>query len=165
MGQGDRKAMVLGGSGLVGYQVARTLARQTDIQELVLVARFSGEIEAAIRNLAAEFPDRSVYGFHGDIFMPGRPVPAGESDDSKVSRKDPELRRRLFQDTYQDFETAYRDSMLVQLLLEERPDVVVDCVNTATGISYQDVFTTCLAVRSDLDAHEEITESLPSLTR
>jgi hypothetical protein len=49
---------------------------------------------------------------------------------------------------------------MVRLLLHERPDVIVDCVNTATGISYQDVFTTCLAVRADLDAGDDGRASL-----
>jgi len=154
MGHGDRKAMVLGGSGLVGYQVARKLAGGTDIEEIVLVARWREETQDAVAALAEEFPALSVRGFHGDIFLPGRPRTADEPPADPAPPGDPELRHRLFRDTYQDFESAYRDSMLVQLLLDVRPEVVVDCVNTATGISYQDVFTACLAVQADLDRDE-----------
>ena len=45
---------------------------------------------------------------------------------------------QYFEDTYRDFEVAYKESLLARLILEARPDAVVDCVNTATGISYQD---------------------------
>ncbi len=155
MGQGDRTAMVLGGSGLVGYQVARNLAGKTEIEELTLVARFQGETADAVQKLRREFPRLKVRGYHGDLFLPGRPTPVGEDDARQPHRRDPALRKRLFQDTYRDFDAAYRDSFLAQLLTRERPDVIVDCVNTATGISYQDVFTSCQAVQADLDAGEK----------
>jgi len=157
---GDKKAMVLGGSGLVGYQVARRLALGTDLESLIIVARWRGETDQAVADLNAEFPRLNVRGYHGDIFLPGEPVPAGTDGPRPGGSSTPEFRRRLFDDVYTDFESAYRDAMLVRLLLSERPDVIVDCVNTATGISYQDVFTTCLAVRADLDNVQVSTESL-----
>ena len=160
MGRGDQKALVLGGSGLVGYQVARKIAGQTDIREILMVARYSGETQDAVTSLLKEFPEKTVTGVFGDIFLPGKPSPSDQPDTSPPPEPDAAFRRRLFQDTYQDFETAYRDSMLVQLLLSEKPDLVIDCVNTATGISYQDVFTTCQAVRADLDAEDGDLQSL-----
>ncbi len=160
MGQGDRRAMVLGGSGLVGYQVARNLAAHIGIEELVVAARFPGETREAVEKLAGEFPALRVRGFHGDLFLPGEPIPAADDGEHQPQRRDPGLRRRLFDDTYRNFENAYRDSFLARLLLQERPDVIVDCVNTATGISYQDVYTSCQAVQSDLDAREKGAEEL-----
>lgn len=170
MGQGDHKAMVLGGSGLVGYQVARKIAGQTDVKELVLVARYRRETNEAVRALQAEFPNKKFRGYYGDIFLPGEPVAPANEGERQPQRRDPALRRRLFEDTYQRFDQAYRDSLLAKLLLRERPNVIVDCVNTATGISYQDVFTTCLAVRTGLDAekteslHEDVEKLMVSLS-
>ena len=160
MGHGDKKAMVLGGSGLVGYQVARKLAAGTGIDEVVIVARYQGETREAVEKLRSEFPRLQVRGFYGDIFLPGDPAPADREGMVQPKRQDPTLRRRLFQDTYRDFESAYADSFLSRLIRETKPDVVVDCVNTATGISYQDVFTTCLAVQSDLDAGDKGAQEL-----
>ena len=48
---------------------------------------------------------------------------------------------------YDDFETAYAQNHLVQLIRRHRPEVVIDCVNTATGLSYQDVFDGAAKVR------------------
>ena len=160
MGHGDRKAMILGGSGLVGYQVARKLAAETGMQEVVLVARYRGETSGAVESLRKEFPHVTVRGYYGDLFLPGDPAPVETEGVEQPQRRDPALRRRLFDDTYSDFETAYRDSFLGKIIRAEKPDVVVDCVNTATGISYQDVFTSCLAVRSDLDAGDEAVKDL-----
>jgi hypothetical protein len=150
--------MVLGGSGLVGYQVARKLLGPAGVRELVLIARYPEEIREAMASLEEEFPGRTLRGYHGDIFLPGDPRLAAEDPLPRPAASD--LRRRLFEDTYRDFEAAYRDSMLVKLLLGEKPKVVVDCVNTATGISYQDVFTACLAVRADLDAGTTVSAAL-----
>jgi hypothetical protein len=50
--------------------------------------------------------------------------------------------------------------MLGLLVARVRPDVVVDCVNTATGISYQDVFTASQSVRADLDRETPDPEAL-----
>ena len=160
MAHGDRKAMVLGGSGLVGYQVARRLALDTPLESMTVVARYRAEVDSAVADLAAEFPHLHLKGFHGDIFLPGEPVPAGRDAPESPRSSDAAFRRRLFNDVYTDFESAYKDAMVVRLLLAERPDVIVDCVNTATGISYQDVFTTCLAVRADLDNAPGSSEAL-----
>lgn len=162
MAERDERALVLGGSGLVGYQVARRLAGQIGLKEVVIAALAEGETRAAMRSLAAEFPGTRVRGFCGDLFLPGAPHEVTEDTTAPPlpSRGDADLRRRMFDDLYRDFETAYRDSLLARLIDAVRPDVVVDSVNTATGISYQDVFTASRSVRSGLDQGPEATEIL-----
>jgi len=152
MGQADEKAIILGGSGLVGFQVARKLASRRQVRTIAIHARYRGETEDALEKLRREFPGTEFRGTHGDLFLPGEPTPAGEEGTPQPDRRDPALRRRLFDDTYGRFEFAFRDSLLAKLILREQPDVVVDSVNTATAISYQDVYTACHAVRSGLDA-------------
>lgn len=159
MAQGAEKAMVLGGSGLVGYQVARKLAAG-GTRNIVIVARYRAETADAVTALSREFPEADIRGFHGDIFLPGEPAPHTSDGDPQPDRRDPGLRRRLFDETYGDLESAYANSLLAKLILSEAPDTVVDCVNTATGISYQDVYTACHAVRADLDEAEDLTPSL-----
>src|SRR6185369_2817392 len=68
-----------------------------------------------------------------------------------------------------DAEAAYGRSELVRLVLEHRPDVIVDGINTATAISYQDVYTASAVVKNDfseraLDALL-ISQSVPQLIR
>jgi hypothetical protein len=48
-------------------------------------------------------------------------------------------REKLYDDLFGDIEEVYNRSSLVQLILRFKPDVIVDCINTATAISYQDV--------------------------
>ncbi|MFQ5844134.1 MAG: hypothetical protein ACE5JG_04020, partial [Planctomycetota bacterium] len=62
----------------------------------------------------------------------------------------PRDRRHLLADIYEDFEAAKGHSALVALMTELRPGAVVDCINTATAISYQDVPTTAKGIMADL---------------
>ena len=61
--------------------------------------------------------------------------------------KNSDQRRQLLSALYDNFEQAYSDNHLVHLIRRHRPEVIVDCVNTATGISYQDVFDGAAKVR------------------
>ena len=47
-------------------------------------------------------------------------------------------RENLYQDLFGGLDDAYARSGLVQLIRRYRPNVIVDCINTATAISYQD---------------------------
>ena len=73
-----------------------------------------------------------------------------------------ENRRAIFEDTFRDFERAYRESCLTKLIRKVKPDAVIDTVNTATGISYQDIFTSSFVVSRGLDELGNGTSELPS---
>jgi len=65
--------------------------------------------------------------------------------------EDQQKRNRLLDDIYGPFDRQRLErSFLYQLLVQEKPDIVVDCVNTATAIAYQDVFTSVEQVRGAL---------------
>jgi hypothetical protein len=63
-----------------------------------------------------------------------------------------ERRAGLYDDLFGDLEAAYQKSQLAQLIREHRPDVIVDSINTATAISYQDVYTASLVAKSEFEA-------------
>jgi hypothetical protein len=52
--------------------------------------------------------------------------------------------------------------MLARLIRDTRPDAIVDCVNTATGISYQDVFLASDIVSRGLEELREAVVVHPS---
>lgn len=61
----------------------------------------------------------------------------------------PADRRSLLEDLFGPLdEGAYRGSALFALLERHRPEIVVDCINTATAIAYQDL---CSEPRSACD--------------
>lgn len=136
--------LILGGAGLVGLQVCRHIMMSMQPRRIVVASLFEHEAQKACEALRAEFGD--VVAFvpeWGNLFVP--------STLSGVSRgdliQDPIKRRQLLSSLYDDFETAYEDNHLASMIRQHRPEVIVDCVNTATGISYQDVFDGAAKVR------------------
>jgi hypothetical protein len=129
--------LILGGAGLVGLQVCRRILRDLEPRRIVVASLLEQEAKDAVAALEREYGnDVAFVPAWGNLFVP--------ADLAHASRQeilsDRALRRRLLETLYGEFETAYPDNQLVTLIREHRPQVVVDCVNTATGLSYQNVF-------------------------
>lgn len=143
--------LVLGGAGLVGYQVCRRVLRGSLTSVVVVVSLRRDEVQEAVTLLQEEFPDAQVTGRYGNVFGRGRLADADTEDiEPRIDRHDPERRRELLADIYESFEEARENSALVQLIQEFRPAAVVDCINTATAISYQDVPTAAKQLMADM---------------
>ncbi len=129
--------LILGGAGLVGLQVCRHIALQRSSRRIVVASLLEDEARAACARLEREFPERPAFvPAWGNLFVP--------SHMAALSRHqilaDRARRRELLEVLYGDFQTAYESNHLVHLIRSHRPEVIVDGVNTATGLSYQNVF-------------------------
>ncbi|MCA9751353.1 MAG: hypothetical protein KC591_04120, partial [Gemmatimonadetes bacterium] len=154
----DQTVLLLGGAGLVGTQCAKRIARRLEPKRIVLCSLFRQETIDAVENLKAEFPELEVAGYYGNLFVRGEPWPIERDVAEPVPREfveDAGHRAAIFEDLYRDFETAYTESRLARLLRAEAPDAVVDTVNTATGISYQDIFSSSFVVSRGLEEAKE----------
>src|SRR4029077_396754 len=80
---------------------------------------------------------------HGNLFVPTQYAQRSRAE----LLGDPKSRGGLLRSLYEDFEQAYESNHLVRMIGRHRPEVIVDCVNTATGFSYQDVFDGAAKVR------------------
>lgn len=136
--------LILGGAGLVGTQVCRHIAHDLKPRRIVIASLLESEATAACQRLEAEFPDVSFVPAWGNLFVPREMAHLPRAQ----ILGDVALRRRLLDAVYEDFNTAYESNHLVFLIRRHRPEVIVDCVNTATGFSYQDVFDGAARVRS-----------------
>jgi hypothetical protein len=149
------RLLILGGAGMVGLQVAREAARELDPEEIVISALTDREVDEAVSLLTEEGRNAGwktrFSGISGDIFIPQSLQ--GRSRREMVT--DRALFDELFNDIFSPDPSAYRKSALFQVLTKAQPDVVVDCINTATAISYQDVYTTSRRVKVALDAIED----------
>ena len=131
----DRCFLVLGGAGLVGAQVVREIARHLEPERIVVASLFRGEVREFLHDVRREFPQVDFVGAWGDLFV---------RDEFSMERRKRILQSRvnrdkLYQDLFDSLDDAYEQSALVQLIQQYKPDVVVDSINTATAISYQDV--------------------------
>src|SRR5262249_56579456 len=60
-------------------------------------------------------------------------------------------------------EAAASQYFLYQLITRDAPDIIVDCVNTATGIAYQDIYRTSRLAYQALKDGADLRDSLETL--
>lgn len=155
---GNDTILILGGAGMVGLQVAREAARELNPRTIVIASLREAEVREAIAFLEAEVEARLV-GEWGDIFVPESFKNRRRADVIADRDAYDELFREVFSP-----KADYTKSALYQLIERHQPDVVVDCINTATGISYQDEFKLALETYELLRGVEDgDTDRLPNL--
>ena len=162
-----KQALVLGGYGLVGMAVCRRLLEHRPAGIVVASLRRE-EAEAAAAELRRSFPQAAgrIQPAWGDILLraewqdgqPGvHPRTAVLADSVK--------RRRLVADILDELsEDILQASLLYQLILGTAPgtdrapaQIIVDCVNTATAVAYQNIFQTAQRLE-DRIARDEATQ-------
>ncbi|HEX7418584.1 MAG TPA: hypothetical protein VF505_01785, partial [Thermoanaerobaculia bacterium] len=145
----EERILILGGGGMVGLQVAREAARELQPSLIVLSALTQPEVDAAIAILKPETKGIELIGVSGDIFIP-------ESLQGK-NRAELIANRDWFDELFGEIfspDADYTKSALFQLIDRHKPTVIVDCINTATAISYQDVFTVSRRIKLLIDSLE-----------
>lgn len=140
-----RRVMVLGGSGLVGRAVARRILGCRPAQ-LVLVALRESEVSEAAEELSRWRGEVEIATVWGDVFLP---ADMAQLDRARILA-DPVLRSRLVADIFGELsEEIVERSQWFQLLMRFRPDIVVDCINTATALAYQNVYASAFELLQD----------------
>lgn len=140
--------LILGGAGLVGLQIAREITKYLNPKRIVIAALYEHEVQSALRELQDLFPDSSVQfeGVWGNIFVRQdyANMPYGELVHDRATRQG------LYNDLFDDMTPAYDGSYLAHLIRTYQPDVVIDSINTATAISYQDSYTATKLARQNI---------------
>ena len=138
----NKTALVLGGWGLVGTAVARKLVQENPKQIIITSLRLS-EAQDAVKKLEIEFPEKKGKNFFvpwgGDVFV--RNEFKDKNRGELLANK--ETRKILISDIMDELsDEVLKSSAIYKLLTEFNPQVIIDCINTATGIAYQDIYTT-----------------------
>jgi hypothetical protein len=132
----NRKILVLGGYGLVGTAVCRELLERAP-REIQIHSLRLEESERAREELAAEAGETVLSVSAGDLFGLARGGTARDLLAAQIRPLDDE---------------GLRSFLLYRVLADSRPEVVVDCVNTATGIAYRDIFRSAEGVLRQIEA-------------
>jgi hypothetical protein len=127
---------------------------------MILLSLKREEAEEAVAGLAPEAGGVELQAAWGDVFAlaelkdrPRREVYA-----------DPVLRARLIESVVEPLtEAAAARYFLYQIVTAKRPDVIVDSVNTATGIAYQDIYKTSRLAYQALRQGADLRESLETM--
>ncbi|MCI0435550.1 MAG: short-chain dehydrogenase [Gemmatimonadetes bacterium] len=140
----NRNVLILGGTGLVGMAVARALLPLAPAR-LVISGLGQEEAEAAVAELMTERGATELHAEWGDVF-----VPEAMKDVRRPEvLNDAALRSRLLDDLYGELspEVLGRSALLV-LLMRRWPEIIIDCINTATAFAYQDIFREVESLRA-----------------
>lgn len=140
---------------MVGIEVAREVARKLFPQQIVISALSEREVNESLEILRADAEHEgwktSISGVSGDIFIPQ----SLQGRERAEILRDSDLFDEMFEEIFSPEADAYKKSALYALINEHKPDVIIDCINTATAISYQDVFTTSRKVKLLIDRLEQ----------
>ncbi len=161
----NKTILVLGGWGLVGSAVIRKLVSENPKKIIISSLRLS-EAQEAVEKHRKEFPDKGkdlFAAWGGDIFV--------RNEFKELNRQeildDPSKRKILMSDIMEELsDEILHESSVYNLLTEYKPDIVIDAINTATAIAYQDVYTTyrsikrAINLKADYDQIVEETEKL-----
>lgn len=153
----NKTILVLGGWGLVGNAITRKLVNENPKRIIVTSLRRS-EAEEHVSNLKADYPD-----LPGDFFVPWWGNIFVRYDFKDINRLDllqsKESRQILISDTMEEMnKEILHESSIYKLLDEHKPDIIIDSINAATGIAYQDVYTTYRTIKKTIQNNPSVDE-------
>lgn len=160
-----KKVLVLGGWGLVGKAITRRLMIEKP-SGLIITSLKESEAKEEVEYLKKTYP-----GLPEDFFVPwwGNVLVRNEYKDMSRPEMlaDPERRRTVIDDVMDDLtDDVLSAQALYKLLEQHKPDIIIDCINTATGIAYQDIFSAYKNLKKVLhngSSHEEMVTEVEKL--
>jgi hypothetical protein len=132
-----KKVMVLGGYGEVGYSISYRLLQERP-RELIVTSLTKEEASAAVEKLRFEATNRCLLTpVYGNLFVRWslKDIPREEI------LATPQYQQWLAQDSLEELtEEILTSSTIYRVISEHCPEIIVDCINTATALAYQNVY-------------------------
>lgn len=151
----NKSVLVLGGWGLVGNAVIRKLVPEKP-SKIIVTSLKKEEAEDEVNRLQAEFPDLPKNYFvpwWGNIFVRNEFKDA----DRLALLADPKSRKVLIQDTLEELtDEMLQSSSIYQLIAQHKPDIIIDCINSATGIAYQNIYSTYHTIKKTIESNPDV---------
>ena len=147
------RILVLGGWGLVGAAICHELMKHNP-SKIFISSLNKHESEQAVEQFRNEYKDADPETFvpiWGNIFTRVEWKDTNWTDvlSEKTSREG------VISDIYDELSDKILDnSTLYRFISESKPDLVIDCINTATAIAYQDIYGTVNATRRTLKSEQ-----------
>ncbi len=135
----NKSVLVLGGWGLVGSAICRRLMEEQP-KRIIITSLKEFEAKDACAQMLKEYPSTGQKFFTpwwGNIFV--------RNEFKDLSREEilaaPALRNKFIEDILDELTPpVLKRSALFTLIQKYKPDIVIDCINSATAIAYQDIF-------------------------
>ncbi|KAA3616174.1 MAG: short-chain dehydrogenase [Calditrichaeota bacterium] len=143
----NKRVLVLGGAGLVGMAICRRMLKESP-DEIIVASLTEDESNEACEALKRELQGKTIVTAEwGNIFVRDslQNLPRNELIENS------ENRLLMMDDVLGELsDKVLKSSYLYQILMRYRPHVVIDCINSATALAYQDVFTSYREVAKQL---------------
>ena len=151
--------LVLGGFGLVGHAICRKLMEHSP-NKLIVTSLKQSEAEQAVEKLRKEFSSvvpSTFEAWWGDVFT--RSEWKDITKNSLLSNEN--SRTQVVEDIFNELSSErLQNSALYQLIVEKKPNVVIDCINTATAIAYQDIYSSAAILQQEIASGDISKESV-----
>lgn len=150
-----KKIMVLGGFGEVGFAICRQLVLEQPA-ELIVTSLRENEALEAVQKITQEAPGLCrLTPVHGNLFVRWS---LKDTPPEQISGN-PQYQRWLADDTMGNLtQEILTSSTLYRVILEHRPEIIVDCINTATALAYQNVYQSYQQISQKIQASETVDE-------
>ncbi|MCF7807580.1 MAG: short-chain dehydrogenase [Candidatus Marinimicrobia bacterium] len=144
-----KRVMIFGGWGLVGQAIAKQLLEE-EPSELIVTSLRKNEAEE-IQHILENHPlnrGTKIISVHGDLF-----VREALSNMSKAQiYASPDQVGTMIHDIYDDLgPDIIQNSKLYQIMDTHKPQIVLDCINTATAFAYQNVYQIVAELRAEIE--------------
>ena len=143
------RVLVLGGWGLVGAAICHELMKHSP-SRIYMSSLKKHEAEEAVQQFRNEYKHVDPETFQpiwGNIFTRNN----WKDKFWGEVLNDEESRKGVISDIYDNLsDDILSNSALYNFVEESKPDLVIDCINTATAIAYQDIYNTVNTVRREI---------------
>ncbi len=144
-----KRIMIFGGWGLVGSAIAKQLLEEQP-SELVVTSLRKNEAEE-IRAILENHPlnkGTKIISVHGDLFVRDE---LSNLSKAEIYSKQEQV-ELLIHDIYDDLGSdVVQSSKLFQVMDTHKPQILIDCINTATVFAYQNVYQIVAELRAEID--------------
>jgi hypothetical protein len=147
----NKTVLLFGGWGLVGNSLSRKLINE-EPKRIIISSLRKSEAEEQVENLKRDYPhlpDDYFIPWWGNIFVRHE---FKDTNRLELLEKS-DTRQTLLRDTMDELnDEILQNSAIYKLLSEYKPDIIIDSVNAATGIAYQDIYTMYRDIQSKINA-------------
>ncbi len=164
----NQTVLILGGWGLVGSAICRKLI-DNNPRKIIITSLKKEEAIESVEKFKKEFPSKQniFIPYWGNIFVRES---LKDLDRNEILSNE-KFRNYFISDIIDEFsESIIKNSALYKLLKKYKPQVVIDCINTATAIAYQDIFYSSKKLFSEIQnaksskiANESLINSVENL--
>ena len=154
--------LVLGGWGLVGAAITKKLM-QYNPNKIIVTSLREYEAKDAIDTLKNQFPiesDERFEAYWGNLFTRHN----WKDENPQSVMQDEKKRKRFIKDIFSELDDEIlNESALYKLIEEKKPDLIIDCINTATAIAYLNTYKQTNKVIHEIENDSLSNESVENL--